>query len=372
METLYRKHRPKKFSDLVGQETVVQILRNAILHDRVVHGYIFSGPRGTGKTTTARLLAMALNCLDPQDADPCGQCEKCLSIMNERTVDYEEIDAASNTGVDSIRDLQDRVSYMPSDLKQRIEYLDEVHRLSPQAFDAFLKLLEEPPENVIFIMSTTAPDKIPDTVLSRSQRLQFRRIDTSDVVRQLQRIADAEGVVVEDDQVLSLIALASEGSMRDAISHLEQLLGFTGFEKIDSASWQQLNASEPSVGLVENFVENAFRSDVNANMKLSEDLWDTSIDSVRFFEQLITLLFDVFHTTRSYEARVDWPNIKRVQELAAMAPLHDIGRIIEAAWRHMQKAQESSSDSMGKRVMQSAAVALAAQRGDMLVPPAGG
>lgn len=362
MQTLYRKYRPKTFDDLVGQDSVVQILRNALSHDRVVHGYIFSGPRGTGKTTTARLLAMALNCIDPQGVDPCGKCEKCVAILNERTVDYEEIDAASNTGVDSIRELQERVSYMPSDLKQRIEYLDEVHRLSPQAFDAFLKMLEEPPENVIFIMSTTAPDKIPDTVISRSQRLQFRRIDVDDVVSQLQYIAEGEGVTVEDDRVLRQIALSTEGSMRDAIGQLEQLLGFTGYSSVSADSWAELNANEPKVGLVERFVDNAFNSDVNANMKVADEVWGGSVESHLFFEQVVSLLFDVYHVANGYDVRVEWPNMQRVQELAAIAP-QDLGRIMQAAWRHMLKCQESPSDKMGKRIMQSAAVALAANQG---------
>jgi DNA polymerase-3 subunit gamma/tau len=305
---------------------------------------------------------MALNCLNPDGVDPCGECEKCVAILNERTVDYEEIDAASNTGVDSIRELQDRVSYMPSDLKQRIEYLDEVHRLSPQAFDAFLKMLEEPPENVIFIMSTTAPDKIPDTVISRSQRLQFRRIEVDDVVAQLQHIAEGEGVAVEDEQVLRQIALSTEGSMRDAIGQLEQLLGFTGYSSVSVESWSELNASEPRVGLVEQFVENAFNSDVNANMQVAEDVWGGSVDAVIFFEQVVTLLFDIYHTSNNYETRVEWPNMQRVSELASVAP-QDLGRMMQAAWRHMLKCQETSSDTMRKRVMQSAAVALASNQG---------
>jgi len=226
-QALYRKWRPQTFDEVVGQEHVVRTLRNAILSGRIHHAYLFAGPRGTGKTTTARLLAKAVNCLDPEPAHrPCNQCAICRAINEGRLMDLIEIDAASNTSVEDVRELRERVGYRPSEARYKVYIIDEVHMLSTAAFNALLKTLEEPPSHAIFILATTEPHRIPATVLSRCQRLDFRRVPLADIVARLRRVADREGIQADED-ALNLIARHATGSMRDAESLLDQLAAYT-------------------------------------------------------------------------------------------------------------------------------------------------
>ena len=189
MVSLYRKWRSRSFDDLVGQEHVVRTLRNAVRSGRVAHAYLFTGPRGTGKTSMARILAKSLNCLDPEDGNPCNRCENCNAANEGRALDVIEIDAASNTSVDSVRDLRERVGYAASEGRYKVYIIDEVHRLSGAAFDAFLKTLEEPPPHVVFVFASTEPHKVPATIMSRCQRFDFRRHSLAETVRHLRHIA---------------------------------------------------------------------------------------------------------------------------------------------------------------------------------------
>ncbi len=226
-QALYRKWRPQTFDEVVGQEHVVRTLRNALLSGRVHHAYLFAGPRGTGKTTTARLLAKAVNCLDPEPAHrPCNRCAICRAVNEGRLMDLIEIDAASNTSVEDVRELRERVGYRPSEARYKVYIIDEVHMLSTAAFNALLKTLEEPPSHAIFVLATTEPHRIPATVLSRCQRLDFRRVPLADMVARLRRVAEQEGIQAEED-ALSLIARHATGSMRDAESLLDQLAAYT-------------------------------------------------------------------------------------------------------------------------------------------------
>jgi DNA polymerase III subunit gamma/tau len=222
-QALYRKWRPQKWDEVVGQPHVIQTLKNAVTGGRVAHAYLFAGPRGTGKTTAARLLAKAVNCLDPEPANrPCNNCDYCKAVNESRFLDLIEIDAASQTGVDDVRDLRDKINFSPNQGKYKIYIIDEVHMFSNSAFNALLKTLEEPPPHAIFILATTEIHKIPPTVLSRCQRHEFRRVPVDDIVAQLQNIVKNEKLKAEPE-ALTLIARQSAGGMRDAISLLDQL-----------------------------------------------------------------------------------------------------------------------------------------------------
>ncbi len=218
---LYRELRPKLFSDVIGQDHITTTLKNGIISGRVAHAYLFSGTRGTGKTTCAKIFAKALNCLDLEEGEPCNVCENCLRIDSGLSLDVMEQDAATNNKVDDIRDLIDEVQYPPQEGRYKVYILDEAHMLTMGAVNAFLKTLEEPPENVVFILATTDPQKLPITILSRCQRFEFRRIKASDIEARLRNIVDERGIYA-DNKSLGLIARVSEGSMRDALSILDQ------------------------------------------------------------------------------------------------------------------------------------------------------
>jgi DNA polymerase-3 subunit gamma/tau len=225
-QALYRKWRPRTFDEVVGQEHVVGTLRNALVSGRIHHAYLFAGPRGTGKTTSARLLAKAVNCLAPEpEARPCNACTICQAVNEGRLIDLIEIDAASNTGVDDVRELRERVGFRPNEARYKVYVVDEVHMLSNAAFNALLKTLEEPPPHAIFVLATTEPHKIPATVLSRCQRFNFRRIPVDEVVERLEWISEQEQITT-DREALTIIARQATGSMRDAESLLDQLASY--------------------------------------------------------------------------------------------------------------------------------------------------
>ncbi|WP_058486969.1 DNA polymerase III subunit gamma/tau [Defluviitalea phaphyphila] len=228
---LYRKKRPKNFEDVVGQDHIVTTLMNQIKSERIAHAYLFCGTRGTGKTSTAKIFAKVVNCENPIDGHPCNKCRSCIEIDEGRSMNIIEIDAASNNGVDNIREIREEVKYLPTEGKYKVYIIDEVHMLSIGAFNALLKTLEEPPAHVIFILATTDPQKIPATILSRCQRFDFRRISTNDIAIQLKKYMEEEKVDIEDE-ALHYIARLSEGSMRDALSILDQSISFHYGKKI--------------------------------------------------------------------------------------------------------------------------------------------
>ncbi|MDY0083491.1 MAG: DNA polymerase III subunit gamma/tau, partial [Ignavibacteriaceae bacterium] len=227
-----RKWRPQKFEDVVGQEHITATLKNALKSNRIAHAYIFTGPRGVGKTTTARILAKALNCENSKDFEPCNECEMCKAINESQTLDIIEIDGASNRGIDEIRTLRESVKYPPTRGKYKVYIIDEVHMLTKESFNAFLKTLEEPPAHTIFIFATTDIHKVPLTIISRCQRFDFRRIQLDTIKKTLSNIAKQEKISI-DDKTLTLISKKADGALRDAQSLFDQVVSFCG-DNIDA------------------------------------------------------------------------------------------------------------------------------------------
>lgn len=281
---LARKYRPQSFDEVVAQEHVTRTLRNAVKNNKIGSGYLFCGPRGTGKTTVARLLAKAINCKEGPTDQPCGTCTACTEITAGSSMDVLEIDAASNTGVDDVRQLRENVRYLPTSGLKRIYIIDEVHRLSGSAFDALLKTLEEPPSHVVFIFATTEPVKVPDTIHSRTQRFDFRRVSVDDVTRHLSAIAQKEGFAAEE-AALKLIARKGDGSVRDSLSLLDQVSAFAG----DSVTEQDvINA----LGLVDrqflfDYTRSVAESDRRAVLTLTRQLFDSGVDITDFVQELL-------------------------------------------------------------------------------------
>ncbi len=223
--SLYRELRPKIFDDLIGQQIISKALKNQVNNNKIGHAYLFCGTRGTGKTTTAKIFSRAVNCENPQSGNPCNECSSCVKILKSQCLDVLELDAASNNGIDKIREIIDEINYLPAESKYKVYIMDEVHMLSISAVNAFLKTLEEPPERVIFILATTDPQKLPVTILSRCQRFDFKRILVKDISKYLRKIVDTKGIYATDES-LKLISKVSDGAMRDALSILEQCISF--------------------------------------------------------------------------------------------------------------------------------------------------
>ena len=292
MESLYRKYRPQVFSDMVGQQHIVSTLHNALAENRVAHAYLFSGPRGTGKTSTARMLAKALLCENGPTAEPDGTCEQCQAIAAGQHPDVYELDAASRTGVDNVREeIINRVAFAPTRGRYKVYIIDEVHMLTVQAFNALLKTLEEPPEHVIFIMCTTDPQKIPETILSRCQRLEFHRIATADIERRLAYVCEQEGFEA-DPQALALVARHSRGGMRDALSMLEQLSVFGGGAvRLEDAQSVLGEVSSDALGAM---VEQIARRDVAGCFAQVAELADRGADITQYVRDLVGCVRDAY------------------------------------------------------------------------------
>ncbi|PZL75544.1 DNA polymerase III subunit gamma/tau [Enterococcus plantarum] len=289
-QALYRVWRSQRFDDVVGQKAITQTLKNAIIQKKTSHAYLFTGPRGTGKTSAAKIFAKAINCKHSVDGEPCNECETCVAITEGRLNDVIEIDAASNNGVEEIRDIRDKAKYAPTQADYKVYIIDEVHMLSTGAFNALLKTLEEPPQNVIFILATTEPHKIPLTIISRTQRFDFKRISTQDIVDHLGYILKQINVEF-DEQALYVIGRAAEGGMRDALSILDQTISFSD-EKVTLTDAMQVTGSL-TYEMMDQYISNCVSGDVEQALEVLESILSSGKEARRFLEDLLLYCRDV-------------------------------------------------------------------------------
>ena len=289
-QALYRVWRPQTFEDLVGQDMITKTLKNALATKQTTHAYLFAGPRGTGKTSCAKLFAKALNCPNQVNGDPCNECEICKAITAGRLNDVIEIDAASNNGVEEIRDIRDKVKYAPTQADYKVYIIDEVHMLSTSAFNALLKTLEEPPANVVFILATTDPHKIPATIISRTQRFDFKRITSGAILERMEYILKQKQFEY-DEQALNVIARAAEGGMRDALSILDQVLSF-GDNKVTLDNALLVTGSVTRENLIK-YLSQVQNHETVAGLQTIHAILDEGKDSKRLLEDLINCCRDL-------------------------------------------------------------------------------
>ena len=344
---LYREWRPRTFYDVVGQEHITTTLKNQILNNRIAHAYLFCGTRGTGKTSTAKVFAKALNCLNLKDGEPCNECEMCRKINEGLAIDVTELDAASNNGVDKIRDIIDDVKYPPQEARYKVYIMDEVHMLSAGAVNAFLKTLEEPPNNVIFILATTDPQKLPITILSRCQRFDFKRINNSDITARLRKIVNDQNVLA-DERSLNLIARVSDGAMRDSLSILDQAISM-GNGNVD------YNTVVSMLGLVTNehlfnLVNAIILRSVEKSIEIIEDVIYLGKDIYLFIKDLIAHYRNLLmvKVTNNPEEVLDMSeeNIALIKEQGARLRAEEIMRCI----RILQEAENNAKLSKQARL----------------------
>ena len=329
-QALYRKYRPQTFSEVVGQEHITETLKNELAAGKTVHAYLFTGTRGTGKTSCAKILAKAVNCLNPKDGDPCLSCESCLSVAKGENTDIVEIDAASNNSVDSIRELRDQVSFAPSSSKYRVYIIDEVHMLTVSAFNALLKTLEEPPAHVVFILATTEVHKLPATILSRCQRFDFRRIEADRICERIQYIADKEGLTVTDGAA-SLIAAAADGGMRDALSILD--LCASGSKNIDEETVESVCGMAGGDYLIK-LADYIKSRNAEGALMLIDRLYGSSVDMQRLLAELTSHYRDlmIIKTVKGENKPIvcSSAKLKALEEQAADYDIKDIMRTLSA------------------------------------------
>ena len=306
-QALYRKYRPSRLEDVVGQSSVVKIVRNAIQYNKINHAYLFSGPRGTGKTTMAKIFAKDVNCLNPVNGEACGTCKNCLSVMNNECSDIIEIDAASNNGVDEIREIKNKINLVPSELKYKVYIIDEVHMLSIGAFNALLKTLEEPPEHIIFILATTDLHKVPTTVISRCQCFEFQRLTEKEISSRLRYIADQENVQV-DDEVLNRIAELVDGGMRDAIGMLDKAISYSSDSKVSLTDFEMLNGIVSKTEK-KKFLSMIFEQNISEVILFIDTIYDAGKDLIIFNQDLLTLCRDLvvdYYSSKEIEFDIDF------------------------------------------------------------------
>ena len=314
---LYRKFRPITFDEMVGQEHITKTLKNQIMAGRVGHAYLFNGGRGTGKTSAAKILARAINCLNPKDGEPCNECEMCKGILSGSNTDVVEMDAASNNSVEDIRSIREEVNFLPTSSKYRVYIIDEVHMLSTGAFNALLKTLEEPPEHVKFILATTEPQKLPATILSRCQRFDFKKISNSDIIKRLKEVCKKSEIEITDE-ALNTIAILSEGAMRDALSILERCVQ-DGLKNINEDNIKDL-VGIPKITYIQEIIDGILEYNIEKVLTALDAVINEGKDVTNLTWELIKYTKDllVYKTTNKIELYSE-DEIKKLKELAQKA-----------------------------------------------------
>lgn len=327
-QALYRVWRSQRFDDVVGQKAITQTLKNAIVQKKTSHAYLFTGPRGTGKTSAAKIFAKAINCKHSQDGEPCNVCETCVAITEGRLNDVIEIDAASNNGVEEIRDIRDKAKYAPTQAEYKVYIIDEVHMLSTGAFNALLKTLEEPPQNVIFILATTEPHKIPLTIISRTQRFDFKRISTQDIVDHMAHIMQ-EMALDYEEQALYVIGRAAEGGMRDALSILDQTISFSD-EKVTLEDAMQVTGSL-TYEMMDHYIQCCVAGDVERALEGLESILGEGKEARRFLEDLLLYCRDLLMYQRAPKLLAEKAGTltEAFKELATQTPAEKIYQLIQ-------------------------------------------
>lgn len=324
---LYRKFRPITFDDVVGQEHIIKVLKYQILNNQVGHAYLFCGSRGTGKTTTAKIFSRAVNCTSPVNGEPCNECEVCKGITDASIPDVMEIDAASNNSVDDIRAIRENVIYAPTMAKYKVYIIDEVHMLSASAFNALLKTLEEPPENVIFILATTEPHKIPVTILSRCQRFEFKRISKENIAKRLEKVCEKNGVKVEFP-ALMVLAQAADGALRDGLSLLDRVISSGTEEITESLVRELLGIAESST--VSGVLSAILNKDMVSMINLVNEIVDSGKDIKYFIWEIISLARDVlvYKNTQNIGLLKNFTLLEDIKNISNMADNQKISDII--------------------------------------------
>lgn len=327
-QALYRVWRSQRFDDVVGQKAITQTLKNAIVQKKTSHAYLFTGPRGTGKTSAAKIFAKAINCKHSQDGEPCNVCETCVAITEGRLNDVIEIDAASNNGVEEIRDIRDKAKYAPTQTEYKVYIIDEVHMLSTGAFNALLKTLEEPPQNVIFILATTEPHKIPLTIISRTQRFDFKRISTQDIVDHMAHIMQ-EMALDYEEQALYVIGRAAEGGMRDALSILDQTISFSD-EKVTLEDAMQVTGSL-TYEMMDHYIQCCVAGDVERALEGLESILGEGKEARRFLEDLLLYCRDLLMYQQAPKLLAEKAGTltEAFKELATQTPAEKIYQLIQ-------------------------------------------
>lgn len=341
-QALYRKYRPQSFDEVYGQTNIVNILKNQIDNNRISHAYLFSGTRGTGKTSCAKIFARAVNCLNPKDGNPCNECANCKAILNESTVDVVEMDAASNRRIDDIRQLRDTVIYAPTDLKYKVYIIDEAHMITNEGFNALLKIMEEPPKHLIFILATTEVDKIPDTILSRTQRFEFKKIDEDVIENRIRDILQKEDVNM-DEEAINTISNIGKGSMRDALSVLDQVIS------IDSENFDVTKVNE-ILGIVDEktkleILNLVLEGDLRGLIELVDRQLDAGKDAYNFIKEIISymeVLLDIKIGSEKKGTEIS----PEARELAGKFDLERIISSLDILVEYEQKVKKSDNRNL--------------------------